>query len=77
MGKRSGVVLHLLRAGIVPKDVLRHLVSSGMVTSTEVEEHYGKEPIPGTESGRQRWSERLKGLLEDREIEFVEETRLG
>jgi len=76
MSQRSKVVRHILRSGIVPRDVLRHLVSAGVASATEVEEHYGKEPLPDTEEGRQEWSKELAGFLEDREIEFVEETRL-
>ncbi len=69
---QKSVVIHFLRAGLVPKDLLRHLVDSGVITQKEIDEQLGADE----KMSRQEWSSKLAEMLEDRELEVVEEVIL-
>lgn len=69
---QKNVVIHFIRSGLVPRDVLRHLVSSGMLTQSEIDEQFGADE----KMSRQEWASKLAEMLEDRELEAVEEVNL-
>jgi len=69
---QKSVVIHFIRSGLVPNDLLRHLVSSGVLTQREIDEQLDAD----AKMSRQEWASKLADMLEDRELEAVEEVNL-
>lgn len=65
----------LLRAAILPEDMITQLVQQGQLPPG-VLEIYGKDPIPDDDEGKKEWLERFGASLDDQEMEVIKETVL-
>jgi hypothetical protein len=65
----------LVRAAILPEDMIRQLVRQGQL-SPGVLEIYGSDPVPKDEAGKERWLKQFGESLDDQEMEVIKETVL-